>query len=185
MQAMYHMHPPQMVGEVLYPLNTLRQLHPGIYTREIAKYQDHPSRFNLPRLHIPKLNCLWNDVVQCSPIHPHLLYLALRERGLLPAQHSRTFFQIPVSSLGDTPLAIVSSSGDPTIPLREEEVQLIDHTTYRELDIVPAQALEWYDHLARQKKLFGLFMGVPHVMVQGPIVIHQAREILWEEPPTS
>jgi hypothetical protein len=184
MQAIYHMCPPRMVGEVLYPLNTLRQLHPGVYKHEIAKYQDHPSRFDLPRRIIPKLNCLWNDVVQCSPVHPHFLYLAFRERGLLPVQHSRTFFQIPLSTLGDVPIAIVSSSGDPTISLREEEVCLLDHATYHELDALPAQALEWYDHLTRKKKLFGLFMGIPHVMVQGPIMINQAREILWEEPPT-
>ncbi len=182
MQAIYHVSPLRMVGEILYPLNTLQQLHPAIYEYEIAKYRDHPSRFNLPQLVIPKLNCLWNDVVQCSPIHPHLLYLALRERGF-PLQPDRAFFQIPLASLRDVPVAVVTSSGDPTVPLREEDVCLLDHTTYRELDIVPAETQQWYDHLAQQKKLFGLFMGVPHVMVLGPIPVAQVRQIRWEEPP--
>src|SRR5438309_1394935 len=109
MQAIYHMCPRQMVGEVLYPLNTLKQLHLAIYEREIAKYQDHPSRVNLPQRIIPKLNCLWNDVAQCSPIHPHLLYLALRERGF-SVSPERAFFQIPLSLLHDIPVAIVSTS---------------------------------------------------------------------------
>ena len=176
------MSPRQMVGEILYPLNTLQQLHPAIYEREIAKYQDHPSRFDLPRRMIPKLNCLGNDVVQCSPIHPHLLYLALRERGL-PVRPDRTFFQIPLSTLRDVPIAIVTSSGDPTAPLREDEVSLLDRNTYRELDSVPAEALKWYDHLAHQERIFGLFMGIPQVMVLGSIPITQAREIRWGEPP--
>jgi hypothetical protein len=175
MQAIYHMCPRHMMGEVLYPLNTLRQLHPDIYEREMAQYQDHPSRFDLPRRIIPRLNCLWNDVVQCSPVHPHLVYLALRERGLqVPPE--RVFFQIPVSTLPDVPIAIVSY---PRNPLGEEQVCLLDRATYRELDALPAKALEWYDHLAQQQRVFGLFQGIPHVMVQGPIPIAQAHTISW------
>lgn len=183
MQAIYHMCPHHLVGEVLYPLNTLKHLHPDIYEREIAKYQDHPSRINLPQRVIPLLNCLWNDVVQCSPIHPHLLYLALRERDF-PVQPDREFFQIPILMLPDVPIAIVSSSGNPAVPLHGKEVRLFDRTTYRELDAVPEKTLAWYDHLVQQKRLAGIFKGVPHIMIQGPIPIAQVRsKIRWGESP--
>ncbi|GCE07232.1 hypothetical protein [Dictyobacter aurantiacus] len=181
-QAIYHMCPPQMVGEVLYPLNTLRQLYPDIYERERLKYQDHPSRMALPQQVIPKLNCLWNDVVQCSPIHPHLLYLALRERGLA-VQPQRTFFRIPLLAVRGIPIVIVDASGPAATPLREDDVCLFDEASYRELDAVPQKALVWYDRLARRERRDGLFAGVPHIMVQGPISIAQARTICWGDSP--
>ncbi|QBD76366.1 hypothetical protein EPA93_10235 [Ktedonosporobacter rubrisoli] len=179
MLALYHQYPLDMRGEVLYPLNTLKYLYPDIYEREILKYQDHPNREDLPKRVIPLLNCLWNDVVQCSPIHPHLVYLALRERGF-PVQPDRAFWQIPLSALADVPIAVV---GYPRNPLGQEHAHWLDRSTYCELDAVPAETLAWYDYLAQQKKLVGIFQGIPHVMVQGPISVLHARKIHWGELP--
>ncbi len=65
MQSIYHMCPSEMIEDVLYPLNTLRELYPLIYGREMIKYQDHPHCQDLQARRIPKLNCLWHDVVHC------------------------------------------------------------------------------------------------------------------------
>lgn len=71
---LYHMKPFDMRGDVLYPLNAMKDIYPDIYEKQIAKYDDHPSRKKLPLRRIPKLDCLWNDVIQCAPVHPHLIY---------------------------------------------------------------------------------------------------------------
>lgn len=184
--SVYHQRPGDMVGEALHPLNTLRTLHPAIYERQIAKYRDHPSRVGLPARAVPKLNCLWNDVVQCAPVHPHLLYRALMERGLR-ANPAAAWFQIPLSVLGDLPVAIFHGSGrdDVTAPLRDEEIAWLDRERYRELDAVPPKTLAWYDGLAARGRVFGLFVGVPHVLVRGPIDVSRARVIRWGEPPAA
>ncbi|HLZ55372.1 MAG TPA: hypothetical protein VKR06_00380 [Ktedonosporobacter sp.] len=185
MPVLYHGCPSNIVGDVLYPLNMLKHLYPHTYEREIAKYQDHPDRLKLPLTMIPKLNCLWNDVVQCAPIHPHLLYRALLERGL-PIKPGRSFFQIPLSAIQGIPAAIVTSSrqgSDPLHRIPTDAVSLLDPNTYQELTTIPAKTLAWYDHLVTIRKTPGIFKGIPHVMVQGPIPISQARVIRWEEPP--
>jgi hypothetical protein len=135
MQYIYHMMPENMQGTVLYPLNVLKSVHPDLYTTYIEQYNDHPSRQTLPSRVIPKLNCLWNDVVQCSPIHPHHLYRALIERNL-QVKPDKKFFQIPVNILPDVLMAVYSSAIDrrPNEAITEDEVSMFNRRLYRELD---------------------------------------------------
>jgi hypothetical protein len=171
-----------MVGDVLYPLNTLRQLYPLVYEREMIKYQDHPHSQDLQTRRIPKLNCLWHDVIHCSAIHPNLLYRALKERDL-PVRAERTFFQIPLASLqaGQAVVLQTSIRDDPAAPIDDEAVNWLDFTTYRELALVPPNALEWYDQLTLLKRTIGLFVGVPLILIPSPISIKQSRVISWAE----
>jgi len=180
MQSIYHMCPSEMVGDVLYPLNTLGQLYPFVYEREIIKYQDHPDCQDLQARRIPKLNCLWHDVVHCSGIHPNLLYRALQEREL-PVRPGRTFFQIPLTSLQEGQAVVLQTSirDKPSAPIDDAAVNWLDFTAYRELTQVPPDALEWYDQLTLLKRAIGLFVGVPLILVHAPISIKQARVISW------
>jgi hypothetical protein len=181
MQFLYHMRQPDMQGTVLYPLNALKAIYPEIYARQIAKYQDHPDRVGLPSKVIPKLNCLWNDVIQCSPVHPHLFYLALQKRGLR-VNSATEFFQIPVSAVGANPLAVFEDSPDDdlTAPFPDQAVTLLTKETYREISAVPEATLRWYDRLAQQgNQVFGHFVGVPHILIQGPVDVSAARVIRW------
>jgi hypothetical protein len=45
-QALYHMHPTQVSGDILRPFDILQQPYPNIYEREMVKYQNHPGRVN-------------------------------------------------------------------------------------------------------------------------------------------
>ena len=184
MHSLYHLRPGDMVGTVLYPLNTLKTLHPAIYERQAAKYRDHPSRVGLPLQVIPKLGCLWNDVVQCAPIHPHLLYRELQARGAR-VNPELAWFEIPLSAVAGLPVAVFDRPGpeDPTLPPRDEEVTWLDPQRYAELDAVPTKTLQWYDRIAREGRVYGMFVGIPHVLVQGPIDVGEARIIHWSWPP--
>ncbi len=182
MQSIYHMCPSEMIGDMLYPLNTLRELYPLVYEREMIKYQDHPHCQNLQARSIPKLNCLWHDVVHCFSIHPNLLYRALQEREL-PVRPERTFFQIPLTTLQAGQVVVLQTSirDDPTVPIYDDTVSWLDFTTYHELTLVPPDALEWYDQLTLLKRTIGLFVGVPLILVHAPISIKQACVISWRE----
>lgn len=159
---------------MLYPLNDIRARHPDVYEREIAKYRDHPSRAELPRTVIGKLNCLWNDVLHCSPIHPHLLYRAWRERGA-NIDPDREFYRIPISQVAHLPVAM----------MKGREVEWLDKEGYSELDTVPVETLEWYERMAEQGLVRGSFVGVPHVLVKGPIDISGVEVVRWGTAPVS
>jgi hypothetical protein len=69
-----------MEGEILYPLNVLREKHPDLYKRIATKYE---QRLHIMQMTIPVLgDCLWNDVLHFSPVHPSLVANALRDSGL-------------------------------------------------------------------------------------------------------
>lgn len=64
---LYHQLPEDMKGDVLYPLNELKDIDPDLYKAKVTKYQ---GREHLLDEVIPILNCKWNDVLHFSPVHP-------------------------------------------------------------------------------------------------------------------
>lgn len=182
MFAIYHACPVEMQGDMLYPLNELKELYPELYQREIAKYWDHSSRYDLPQLFVPKLNCERSDVVFCSPIHPYLIYKELQARGFTLSP-DKIFFQIPVETVCDLPAVIYQDSDAHGVAetLPEEAVAWLAPESYRELEQVPEETLAWYDHLKSVGRNGAYFVGVPHVMVKGPISIRDARIVRWSE----
>ncbi len=74
----YHRVPANLTGDRLYPLNTLQHLHPEIAEAHRAKYQ---GREWLLETRIPPLDCLFNDALMFSPVHPARLLGEMREGG--------------------------------------------------------------------------------------------------------
>lgn len=98
-QFVYHFKPKNMVGDLLIPLNQLRDKHPKTYAEHVTKYK---GREKLLEETIPLLNCLWNDVLHISPIHPQIVIDTWRQEGLysyagIPEQIE--VYKIPVDLL--------------------------------------------------------------------------------------
>lgn len=184
MQHIYHMMPENMQEDGLYPLNVLKSIYPDLYAIHIKKYNDHPTRSTLLSRTIPKLNCKWNDVVQCSPIHPHYIYLALTER-YAQVKPDKKFFQIPVNTLPAVPIAVYTSNPErsPNEAITDDEVSMFDRSFYQELDALPERTLRWYDCLAEQGRIGAFFVGVPHIMVYGTIDVSDVTIIEWGQSP--
>lgn len=171
MTYIYHGCPETMIGTVLYPLNELRIRHPDIYRQEMAKYADHPKRVSLPETVLPKLDCLWNDVLHCSPIHPRRLYEAWRAQGIKSVP-DKGFFRIPINRVSHHRVAI----------MRGRDVEWLDAVDYKEITTVTAETLKWYGKMARQGRFGGHFVGVPHVLVEGAIDIEGVEVVRWSDP---
>jgi hypothetical protein len=60
--------PKNFTGSILYSLNQLKTRLPEIYAIQVQKYT---GREILMQCKIPLLNCLWNDVLHFSPVHPN------------------------------------------------------------------------------------------------------------------
>jgi hypothetical protein len=172
---MYHRRPENLIGSTLYPLALLESLAPDRYQAALASYEDHPDCRGLPMTGVPILSCQWRDVVQCSPIYPHLLYVAQREAGITP--RPQRFFAIARDRVCGLSAALFTrvAEGRPAY-------DLIDWTTYAELEAVPAQTLEWYRRLAERGLRGVTFVGIPHVMVRGPIDIEGCPIVDWSAP---
>ncbi|MBK8551651.1 MAG: hypothetical protein IPL53_11555 [Ignavibacteria bacterium] len=67
MNYLYHRVPKNLRGNVLYPLNTLKEIHPDLYEQQASKYA---GREHITCQIIPILNCLWNDVLHFSAVNP-------------------------------------------------------------------------------------------------------------------
>lgn len=61
----YHLVPKNFVGNVLFSLNRLKDTLPETYATQVGKYA---GREKILERRIPKLDCLWNDVLHCSSL---------------------------------------------------------------------------------------------------------------------
>ncbi len=116
-------------------------------------------------------DCLWNDVLHCSPIHPRRLYDAWRATGVERVPR-KVFFQIPIDRLEDHPVAV----------MRGRELAWLDTARFQEITAVPVETVEWYRKLARQGRFGAHFVGVPHILVKDPIDIEGVEIVNWRDP---
>ncbi|MCX4744350.1 hypothetical protein OG455_02270 [Kitasatospora sp. NBC_01287] len=65
-------------GEDLLPLSMLREHHPDLHARHVAKYAGREDRL---RERVIPLDCAWSDVVFLSPLDSTVLFDAARDSG--------------------------------------------------------------------------------------------------------
>ncbi len=87
----YHHVPVNLTGSVLYPLNELKQVYPDVAVVQLKKYQ---GREALLGQRIPRLNCLWNDVLHFSPVHPDKIKAAMEEAGHTTKSRRWRYFEV-------------------------------------------------------------------------------------------
>jgi hypothetical protein len=76
--SLFHTAPNRMVGTVLYPLNELEDVDPETWRQERKKYA---GREQVLEKRVLPLNCLWNDVLHLSAVHPADIIAALDDVG--------------------------------------------------------------------------------------------------------
>lgn len=81
MMYLYHSVPKNSQGNILYPLNALKEKYPDIYEQQVNKYV---GREHITQQRIQILDCLWNDVLHFSAINPKEIKQALIEAGRNP-----------------------------------------------------------------------------------------------------
>jgi hypothetical protein len=171
-----------MFGNILYPLNTLREIDKDTYESHSSKYM---YRETLMELKIPILNCLWNDVLHCSPIDFRLIYKALIRTGHKVG--NKEYFKIPIELLKNIKFVkykfdkeIFDREKKAYIALTTEDIEPLTIGSYRELNELPKKAIEWYKWCAdNNKKVHLLFRYIPHIFVKGNIPIKEVDVCDW------
>lgn len=144
-------------GEALLPLSALKGAFPEIYERETVKYV---GREALTREPPAPLDCLWSDVLFCSPVHPGPLPNAAR---LDPQRACIRFVQSWTDGLYLPPHP---QDDAPFTPEALAQVSRAPAITLSRLGTLPPQAplILWAD--------------VPHVLYRGPVPLDMLGVVL-------
>lgn len=190
-QYVYHRRNPDFIGNWIIPLNIMPYMdgYSEVYKNAIAKYE---GRENLLTVVIPTLNCLWNDVVFLSPIHPHKQYEEYKKIGF--TTQKRQFYKIPVSLLEEKRVTVWKWLSYKKYPQNDpihdsiESYCSMNYSHYQELEELPEDTQEYYRLCfdPENPKLCPPFAWyrIPHILCQDPIDISDERITLinWEDP---
>lgn len=156
---LYHFVPEDQVGDVVYPLNVLREKHPEIYAKQYAKYDSIQEK----DVEIPGFG-YWNDCVNLMPVNPGLVKQELEYFGH-NTQWAWRFYKIDADTLDQSNMIILISldGADPSkrkfIPFNkanfDEYCKIGEPTRYR------------YQKAKDQDEQPMTFAGVPHVLYKG------------------
>lgn len=169
-QFVYHRKSKDFIGDVIYPLNQLPFLE--IKVREQNKYK---GREALLEVNIPPLNCLWNDVIHCSPVHPTEVWDALRHAGFTPP--SVSYFAVPVSLLSPTQTIIFLSSTQPNNRYAPENYLQFTPENLKSHQCLPKATQEYYTTCKTEGRNPLVYVGIPHILYLGLIQIKDCEVI--------
>lgn len=174
-----------MIGEYLKPLNRLKDEDETLYTGYIKKYKDHPKRIKLLKRTIPKLDCLWNDVVHFLPLHPHHVYSALNNLGV-NVRKDLLFYKIPVENLSVNSNVLYKYGKHdyqgPESAINEQNIIMINVEDYEAPTALPKDTHAYYKEEHAKGNTFGMFQFIPHVLSYGEVNITNADVLNWSDP---
>lgn len=169
---LYHRVPDTMHGQILYPLNELKTVNEELYNLYAEGYKD---RQQLMATRVPVLDCLWNDVLFLSPVHPQKLYDLAKANGLDKQWRFKRFYAIkPGKEIDLESSAVfyrVGKEMDAMVYRPALEVRL------SELNKVPRLTQAYYQLVAEKHHDLFPYQFVPQVMYKGTIDISDAKII--------
>lgn len=171
MPALYHISKESMEGSILYPLNELKTIYPTAYEREVKKYV---GRESLMERRIPILNCLWNDVIHLTAVHPEKVKKALIEVGWV--YERKNYWIIEPSFLEKNKTVVFLYRTDEGYePEDFIPFTASDLSKYEEL---PKETLDYFKKCVQVEKRKPLFYHrVPHILYKGVLDTSQLTKI--------
>ncbi len=162
-----------MVGTVLYPLNELEDVDPETWRQEREKYA---GREQVLEKRVPPLNCLWNDVLHLSAVHPADIIAALGDVGLEPLR--RRFFEIdPFDLDADRTVVFVNRRASAADALDGSQWMPFQSAALTELSTFNEASRRYYRECAQGGRRPLLWGYLPHVLYRGSLDIRTLRII--------
>ena len=178
----YHRKSFDFIGDKLYSLNDIKTIHPSIYESSIKKYEGREWILDIT---IPPLNCLWNDVIHTSLMHPSLIYKTLNEIGLLHRK-SILWFEIPLDDILKFSNTLylndrVDRDGDKTISFLETDFEPVNSNRIVELSGMPDINLKYYHECFKKSEQCLLWNYAPHLFLKGVLGVSKYRVFDWKD----
>ena len=166
MLYLYHRMPLNMKGNILYPLNLLKEKYPQVYNQELSKYN---KREYLLKVEIPPLNCLWNDALHLSAVNPKDIKNALLEAGA-DLKNNFVFYQIDPNYLDKKNTTVYLYRSDSNLnQLTSNDFESYNHQNIEKYSKIPNDTKEYYKELISMGKKPLLFYRLPHILYKGTI----------------
>jgi hypothetical protein len=177
----YHRKSFDFIGDKLYSLNDIKTIHPSIYESIVKKYNGREWMLDIS---IPPLNCLWNDVIHTSLMHPSLIYKTLNEVGY--QRKNLLWFEIPLADILKFPNTLYLNNRedkkvDKTITFLESEFESVNSNRISELSGMPDINLKYYRECFKKGEECLLFAYAPHVFFKGVLDISKYRVFDWKD----
>lgn len=161
------------MGNVLYPLNQLKEIYPDIYSEHFNKYK---GRELVTKNVIPKLNCLWNDVLHFIAVDPKKVYEEIRKYR--PSVPKTYYYKIPAEVL-DQENAVVYLYNNSSIDIDMDNKYFINYQP-SDLDkhsILTKKTKEYYKEVYEKGGIPFLWVNVPHILYKGVLDISKIEII--------
>ncbi len=163
--------PPNMLGSLLYPMNKLADINKDVYRLYKAGYV---GREHLLERKIPYLDCLWNDVLHCSPVHPRQIIIALEEAGITHIPQNEYFEIDTVASIDINIAVIFYRNSDKFGDVRFEPAS---NANWDQVNIIPPITLKHYNDVAKTGESLFPYHGIPHFLYEGTIETKNLRRL--------
>lgn len=168
MDYLYHKVPKEMKGDLLYPLNELKDVYPEVYTNEVKKYE---GRENLLKVRIPFLDCPWNDVVHLTAVDPAEIKKALIESGRKDA-FQISYFRIDPKKLDpQNTIVYLYKQKDLGGISREDNFEEYEAGKVGKYSNIPEETREYYRETISKGEKPLLYHKIPHILYKGKIDI--------------
>ena len=125
---------------------------------------------------MPLLDCLWNDVLHLSPVHPSEVVAALAAAGF--EDDRRRFFEIDAGLLDPARTVAFLNSTDREHRFDPEQWSWFDPSMVARLSSLPELTRAYYAECAREGWTPLRFAYVPHVLFRGSLDVSDSPVIL-------
>lgn len=166
MNYLYHIVPKNLRGNILFPLNVLKNKLPDIYEQQVRKYS---GREQLLKQQIPILDCLWNDVLHFSAVNPREIKQALIEAGRNP-DFTMYYYQVePKLIFPEKAIVYLYSHTDIKDKLNEKNYISYNPDETEQFSIMPEATKEYYKEMIRVGRNPLLYHRIPHILFKGEL----------------
>lgn len=172
-QYVYHIKSKDFKGKYIYPLSELKDAHPDIYKKQIAKYK---GREDHPEIKIKPLDCKWKDCVNLSTLNPIKIFQLEELLGIPGYKKGKDVevFKIKISDLDSKKFCLYD---DEKSPKSEAAYSKRTETSYKETQFIPTKTAKYFVTSKEKKEYPLLFAYVKHVLYNGIIDISKAEII--------
>ncbi len=166
--------PKNMQGSILYPLNMLAQKMPEIYAQNISKYI---GREHITKQRIPILNCLWNDVLHLSPVHPKDIKNALLEIGYKAEFTINSYEITPEDLIKENTIVYLNLESENKDKMRTENFTSYNSDVINKYNLIPQSTKDYFKKIINAGGRPLIYHNVPHVFYKGLLDISKAKII--------
>ncbi len=172
MAYVYHRCPENMVGNIIYPMSELMEIHPDLF---MARQKHHEFQPRVLEGSIPRLGCFWNDTLHFTALHPQKIAEALNKFGY---NIKLKYYEIDTDKL--SPDKTIVYLNKPKEPGQQTKVTDFIDFSPSEIDkiaFIPDETVNLHNKTIPTSDEFLLNYGAPYILYKGRLDIEGSRII--------